>query len=167
MNIPVVTEDFEYLQAIANRYRDYRKPTEAQKKLVELADKKLKTENDLKIIRQMLKVERANEKQFLENQKLQNLLSSEKKEARKLRDRKIAVEGAAQSKARELGLMINATTSFKDAFDALVRHGLISERDITLFEDEVKREEPVQAQMPLLEPQNQEAFQNSNTPPQS
>lgn len=88
-------KDIEYLEQLVSRFEGFNSPTDTQKLLVVLGNKKDRTEDDDKKVSILLKAERKAEELHAARQKARDLVGAEKQAARKLETRKKVIWGSA------------------------------------------------------------------------
>jgi len=88
-------KDVDYLNELVSKYREYKSPTDTQKLLVVLGNKKDKTDDDNKKLMILMRAEKKAEELHKARQKTRDLLQAEKKAARKLETRKKVIWGSA------------------------------------------------------------------------
>jgi hypothetical protein len=88
-------KDIEYLRQLVNRFSGFNSPTDTQKLLIALGNKKDRTAEDDKKVLILLKAERKAEELHQARQKARDLIGAEKQAARKLETRKKVIWGSA------------------------------------------------------------------------
>nr|WP_181717539.1 hypothetical protein [Psychrobacter sp.]QJS05707.1 mobilization protein MobC [Psychrobacter sp.] len=88
-------KDIEYLRQLVNRFSGFNSPTDTQKLLIALGNKKDRTAEDDKKVSILLKAEKKAEELHTARQKARDLVGAEKQAARKLETRKKVIWGSA------------------------------------------------------------------------
>ena len=116
-------KDIEYLRQLVNRFSGFNSPTDTQKLLIALGNKKDRTAEDDKKISVLLKAERKAEELHTARQKARDLVGAEKQAARKLETRKKVIWGSALKTASVNDIQV------ADMMRRLWNEGFVSEAD--------------------------------------
>lgn len=132
MPLSLTQKESEYLDKLINKYQGYKKLSKSQATLLALGQIKLKSDDDIKNLRVLLRSEKKAELWANEQKQVQKVIHFQEEKKKKALQAKKDNLGAGLFKALENQAMINDTLSYADLIHIMVNQKLLDE---SLFAD--------------------------------